>query len=101
MGKKWELPLNKDERLAVASACRLLRTVHDVQAKKMARDIGFSIWYMTQVERPDRFPASDNVVQKISDYFGLDFSDLVKIGTTCKNPIDTFLYLQKIGRLKR
>jgi hypothetical protein len=101
MGKKWELPLDTNDRLAVANACRLLRAVYDIQPKKMARDIGYSIWYMTQIERPDKHPASDNVVQKISDYFGLGYSDLIKIGSTCKNPIDTFLYLQKIGRLTR
>jgi DNA-binding XRE family transcriptional regulator len=95
----WELPLNKDDRLAVANACRLLRAVYDVQPKKMAREIGFSHWYMTQIERPDKYPASDNVVKKISKYFKLDFPDLIKIGTKCKTPIDTFKYLQRIGKI--
>lgn len=98
MAKKWELPLTIADRKAIVRGCRLLRTVYDVPVKKMAKDIGFTIWYMNQLERP-RQSISDNVVSKISDYFKLDFPDLIKIGTTCKNPIDTFKYLNKIKRL--
>ena len=65
----------------------------------MAKDIGFSVFYFNQIEREDNCPPSDNAVKAIANYFKLDYPDLVVIGTQCKNPIDCFLYLQKIGRI--
>lgn len=99
MAAKWELYLNRDDRLAVAKASRLLRKVYDLSTYKMARGIGFSIYYLSQVEREDKYPAGDNVIRAIANYFKLEFSHLVEIGNNCKTPIDCFLYLQKIGRI--
>jgi transcriptional regulator with XRE-family HTH domain len=101
MATKWELHLNREDRLAIATASRLLRKVYDISTYQMARKIGFSIYYLSQVEREDKYPAGDTIIKAIANYFGLDFLHLVEIGNQCKTPIDTFLYLQKIGRLKR
>lgn len=94
--------LTRDDRLAITRASKKLRYVFDIHTKKMAKDINFGLYYFHQLERGD-VPGSpsDAVITAIANYFNLDFLHLVEIGNQCKTPIDTFLYLQKIGRLTK
>jgi hypothetical protein len=93
--------LSRDDRLCIAVASRLLRAIHDIPAKKLARAIGYRLDSVNQFERSDEFtrwPPSDNLIAAVSKYFDMEVNHLVKIGK-CQTPIKAFLYLQQIGKL--
>lgn len=95
------LHLSRDDRLSVAVASRLLRTIHDVSVKKLARGMGYRIETINQFERCNeltRLPPSDKIIGNLSKYFDLEVSHLIKLGQ-CQTPINAFLYLQQIGKL--
>lgn len=93
--------LTNEEKIAVAKACRLLRTVYDISAKKMANEMGYTTDYLLHIETnifANKLPSLE-ACKKIANCFELDLSQLVEIGNDCKTPIETVLYLQKTGLL--
>lgn len=89
--------MGKKEKALIGKSCRLLRTVYGLEAKKVAKDIGISQSHFLRVES-GYSQMSLNVCNGIKRYFGLDFNNLIEIGKL-ETPIETFLYLQEIGRI--
>lgn len=89
--------MDKSQRKQIGKAIRYLRIIHELDAKILAKKIGYSRCYQLNIESGAIAP-SDNVINKWSKYFKIPADDLLDIGD-CHTLIDAFKYLQIMQRI--
>lgn len=88
--------LNYKERRSIGEGCRLLRKVYDITSKKLGKEIGYTQSTILSIESANT--GSPEAAKRICKYFKITHKNLVEIGQL-ETPINTFLYLQRIGRI--
>lgn len=86
------------QRKKIGYAISLLRKVYEIESSAIASKVKYSRCHQLHIENGTT-PPSDIAISRYADYFKLNPETLLTIGIQCNSLIDTFKYLQSLGRI--